>query len=277
MSEKDAEYPEGEGPKGRRGQKSGQSRKASDRGPEEVFSAEAEADVGQVAWPYPESADLQPRGSLNREELRKSLPERQPLTADEMLERQKGFPEEGEIEFERSVIRIPFRLKGNARRPPGRRIDVMVFDAYMRLIREAPIRNGLGFRQFEFYIDAWELTNTYSQGLNADVTFTLSDTVQPKSLCVALQRDADFPAMIIYNAVYDIYLGKERLLEKQPGTAVATPVWSIPPRNVTVAFEKPFDSDLFYFSPGCCEGMRSISREEFDRGVTQALRVRGLE
>jgi len=190
-------------------------------------------------------------------------------------ERQSAFPEEAELEYERSVIRIPFYLKAKARTEAGRDVDIMAFDAYMRLLREAPIRNGLGLRQFEFYIDAWELNNTYSKGLNADVTFTLSDVVQPKSLCIALQRDADYPAMIIYNAIYDVYVGRERVLAQQAGTAVATPVREIPPRNTTVAFEKPFESDLFQFSAGTCEGMRSITREDFERGVREARRIRG--
>jgi len=191
-------------------------------------------------------------------------------------EPQKAFPEEAEIEYERSVIRIPFHLKERTGQEP-RKVDVMVFDAYMRLIRESPIRNGIGLRQFEFYIDAWELTNTYSKGLNANITFTLSKTDQPKSMCVALQRDTDYPAMITYSAIYDVYFGKERIIENQPGLAVATPVREIPPRNVTVAFEKPFESDLFSFSAGTCEGMRSITQEEFERGAAEARRIRGEE
>lgn len=212
---------------------------------------------------------------MTREELRATLPERPPIVPGEPRRRQSGFPEEPEVEFERSVIRIPFNLKGRVRGREQREVDVMAFDAYMRLIREAPIRNAIGLRQFEFYIDAWELTNTHSEGLNSDVTFTLSDTVQPKSLCIARERDSDYPAMIVYNAIYDIYLGKELVAEKQPGTAVATPVWEIPPRNVTVAFEKPFESDLFDFCPGSCEGMRGISREEFEVGAAEARRSRG--
>jgi hypothetical protein len=173
------------------------------------------------------------------------------------------------------VIRIPFYLKGA--QPGERRVDVMTFDAYMRILREPPLRNGLGLRQFEFYIDAWELSNTYSRGLNNDVTFTLSDTVQPKSICFAHQREADYPAMIVYNAVYDVYVGRERIIEKQPGTAIATPVHEIPPRNVTVAFEKPFESDLFAFSAGTCEGMRSIDAAEFQRGSGEGRRARGMD
>src|SRR2546421_12227612 len=132
-----------------------------------------------VAWPSAESTGALGRGAPTREELRESLPIQQPLKTQE---RQNTFPEEAVIEYERSVIRIPFYLKGRAKEA-HREIDILAFDAYMRLIREKPIRNGIGFRQFEFYIDAWELTNTYSKGLNADITFTLSDTDQPKSVC----------------------------------------------------------------------------------------------
>jgi hypothetical protein len=233
-------------------------------------SSEAERDVEQSqAWPTPESALHGGRTPQTLAEMRKSLKVRDPKSTDGREE----FPEEAELEYERSVIRIPFYLKRASKK--GRSVDVMNFDAYMRIIREAPIRSGLGVRQFEFYIDAWELTNTYSEGLNADVTFTLSDTIQPKSVCIALQRDADYPAMIVYNAIYDIYLGSERIVENQPGTAFASPVWQIPPRNVTVAFEKPFESDLFNFSAGCCEGMRSIDRKEFEAALKLAESIRG--
>jgi hypothetical protein len=225
------------------------------------------------AWPAPESAALPGRGAPTRDELRRSLPVR-PLLKPEDL-RQEGFPEDPEIEYERSVIRIPFYLKGKVGEEARRGADVVAFDAYMRLIRERPIRNGIGLRQFEFYIDAWELTNTYSKGLDANITFTLSDVPQPKSICLARQRESDYPALIVYNAIYDVYVGRERIIEKQPGVAVATPVWEIPPRNVTVAFEKPFESDLFEFSAGSCEGMRSITQDEFERGATEARMIRG--
>jgi hypothetical protein len=227
-----------------------------------------------VQWPNPESATRGSQGAATRDFLRQTLPVRQPLRPGAVAVRQIAFPEEAELEYERSVIRIPFTLKGAARAAAKRDVDIMAFDAYMRIIREAPIRNGIGLRQFEFYIDAWELTNSYSSGLNKNITFTLSDTVQPKSICIARQREADFPAMIVYNGIYDIYLGRERIVQNQAGTAFATPVWEIPPRNVTVAFEKPFDSDTFSFAAGTCEGMTAIAAAEFERGAAQARAVR---
>jgi len=223
-------------------------------------------------WPNPESAQIRGRQAATREHLRETLPVR---AVQRSAGKQTGFPDEAELEYERSVIRIPFYLKGKARTDSRHDVDIMAFDAYMRLLREKPIRNGLGLRQFQFFIDSWELNNTYSKGLNADVTFTLSDCEQPKSLCISLQRESDYPAMIVYNAIYDVYVGKERIITHQAGTAVAMPVREIPPRNTTVAFEKPFDSDLFSFSAGSCEGMRSINKEEFERGVMAARSIRG--
>ena len=227
-----------------------------------------------VQWPEPESAKLGSHGAFTRDQLREMLPVSTPLKPGTSKQPQTAFPEIAEIEFERSVIRIPFTLKGKAQAATNRSVDIMAFDAYMRIIREAPIRNGIGLRQFEFYIDAWELTNTYSSGLNKNITFTLSDAVQPKSLCIARQRESDYPAMIVYSGIYDIYLGKERIVQNQPGVAFAAPVWEIPPRNVTVAFEKPFESDLFSFAAGTCEGMTAITAAEFERGAAQARATR---
>lgn len=201
-------------------------------------------------------------------ELLERLPVREPDRSKE--EKQTEFPEYAEVEYERSVITIPLHLRSEERP-----VDVMSFDAYMRIIREAPIRNSIGYRQFEFLIDAWELTNVYSKGLDANVTITLSKTVQPKSICIALQRQSDYPAIIVYNAIYDVYLDRERVVHNQPGVAFATGVREIPPRNVTVAFEKPYESERFWFGSGCCTGMRSITAEEFERGATQGRSFRG--
>ena len=150
---------------------------------------------------------------------------------------QKHFPDHEEVEFEHSIITIPIILHGETE--PA---EVLKLDAYMKLDREEPVRNGLGYRQFEFIIDAWEL-HGYSKVLDAYITFKLSDTVKPKSLGVSLQKDRDFPAMIVYNAIYDIYLDDVKVGENLAGVAFATGVMEIPPRNITVAFHKPFAFD----------------------------------
>ncbi|HYN19318.1 MAG TPA: hypothetical protein VE078_00040 [Thermoanaerobaculia bacterium] len=210
---------------------------------------------------------------------------------------QKGFPEHAEMEFEHSIITIPIILHGDTE--PA---EVLKLDAYMKLDRERPVRNGLGYRQFEFTIAAWEL-HGYSKMLDAYITFKLSDTVKPKSLGVALQKNKDYPAMIVYNAIYDIYLDDVKVGENRAGVAFATGVMEVPPRNITVAFNKPFaferpgkegglkkitgkthDDTCFVqpcpcnedwcMGPGSCEDMESISSSEFEAGATKAASYR---
>lgn len=210
---------------------------------------------------------------------------------------QRGFPDHAEVEFEHSIITIPIILHGETE--PA---EVLKLDAYMRLNRERPVRNGLGYSQFEFTIDAWEL-HGYSKVLDAYITFKLSDTVKPKSLGVALQKNRDYPAMIVYNAIYDIYLDDVKVGENRAGVAYATGVMEIPPRNITVAFNKPFsftrptagsgirrkydkthDDRCFVqpcpcyeewcTGPGSCEDMESITSQQFEVGVAKAQSYR---
>jgi hypothetical protein len=228
------------------------------------------------------------------------------LLAAQKHQVQHEFPKHGEIEYEHSIITIPLVLHGETE--PA---EVLKLDAYMRLDREEPVRNGLGYRQFEFTIAAWEL-HGYSKVLDAYITFKLSDTIKPKSLGVALQKSKDYPAMIVYNAIYDIYIDDVKVGENLPGVAVATGVMEIPPRNITVAFNKPFAFERprsgrpgngrprnkyhteecpdgpcpckafgpcpctaeMCLDPGTCEDMESISEDAFKAGVAKATSYR---
>ncbi len=199
---------------------------------------------------------------------------------------QRTFPPQGEIEYEHSIITIPLILEGETE--PA---EVLKLDAFMKLVRGKPVRNGLGYRQVEFYIDSWELYG-YSRVLDAYFTFQVSDTVKPKSLVVSLQKDRDYPAMIVYNAIYDVFLNDVKIIDKQAGVAFATGVMEIPPRNITVAFYKPFslsaarrkDAKLnaklgdvdssFELDAGTCEDMTQITAEQFSAGLRQAREYR---
>jgi hypothetical protein len=199
---------------------------------------------------------------------------------------QRTFPDKAEIEYEHSIITIPLVLEGETQ--PA---EILKLDAFMRLVRGTPVRNGLGYRQIEFSIDAWELYG-YSKVLDAYFTFKLSDTVKPKSLVVSLQKDRDYPAMIVYDAIYDVYLNDVKIIDQQAGVAFATGVMEIPPRNITVAFYKPFslsaarrkdaklDAKLgevdssFDLDAGTCEDMTQITPRQFNEGLRQALEFR---
>lgn len=185
---------------------------------------------------------------------------------------QRGFPPTSEIEYERSIIRLPIYPPGPI--IPGRPSEIVEVTAFMKLVRGLPVRNRVGFRQFEFTIENWELYG-YSKLYDANITFTVSkDVIQPRSICIALQKEKDYPAIIIYNAIYDVYLDQKCIVKNQPGVAMARGVVEIPPRNITVAFQKPFMSQDIIFCPGTCEDMRSITKEEFLTGIRVGQAIR---
>jgi hypothetical protein len=165
-------------------------------------------------------------------------------------------------------------------------VEMVELTAYMKLVRDVPQRNSLGYRQFEFLIEEWELFG-YSELLGGWLSFTASDdVVQPNSIALALQKTSDFPALIVYSAIYDIYLDNVKLVSKRAGTAMGRGVVEIPPRNVTVAFTKPQKVTLgggsgaaasgptMEFCCGSCEDMQTITREEFEAGLAEARAVR---
>src|SRR5690349_3831287 len=135
------------------------------------------------------------------------------------------FPVEPGLELERSVVSIPIHI-GTDDMPA----EVLKLDALMKLRRAAPVLNSIAIRQFEFQIEEWELYG-HSSLLSSNVTFTLADTVQPASICMANQHNSDFPATIVYSAIYDVYLGNERVVRNQSGVAFAHGIKSIPPRG----------------------------------------------
>jgi hypothetical protein len=213
-------------------------------------------------------------------------------------DRKPQFPRYPEVEYERSVIRIPVRFPGEAK--PR---EIVELTAFMKLERERPVRNTIGYRQFEFTIREWELFG-YSESLGAHLSFAASqDVVQPKSLCVALQKTSDYPALIVYNAIYDVFLDGRKIISKMPGVAMARGVMEIPPRNITVAFQKPFaisrqalavhksggtisvekhhcddleidPNDPYCIDSGNCEDMVTITQEEFASGLKEARAIR---
>lgn len=191
------------------------------------------------------------------------------------------FPVGRQIEFEGSTISIPI----TASLPNGwistEHID---FQAFMRLELDRRVRNQLGRAQFEFNIAVWELYGksellTKKFGRETYITFTLSPKPQkqPRSICFANQEGPDFPATIIYNACYDVYAGREKMVDSQMGIAICTPITALPPRGVMVAFEKPFeDQELgISFGRGCCWGMHLLEAILFLAGVNRARAIRG--
>jgi hypothetical protein len=192
-----------------------------------------------------------------------------------------SFPVGRQVELEGSTISIPITVQLRNGWISTEEID---FQAFMRLELDRRRVNQLGRTQFEFDIAVWELHGrsellSEKMGEEASITFTLSPPPQkqPRSICFANQDGADFPATIIYSACYDVFVNREKIVDAQMGVAICTPVVEIPPRNVLVAFEKPFEDRLrgISFRPGCCWGMHWIGPLDFLAGVNRARELRG--
>ncbi|MCD9187496.1 MAG: hypothetical protein LUM44_13755 [Pyrinomonadaceae bacterium] len=191
------------------------------------------------------------------------------------------FPVGSQTEFEGSTISLPIMAQLRNGWISTEYID---FKAFMRLGLERRVVTQLNRTQFEFNIEVWELhgrSEILSEKFEMDayVTFSLTPPPQkqPKSICFSNQDGSDFPATIVYSACYDVYVADRKIVDAQMGVALCTPIMGIPPRNVLVAFEKPFEDRKIgiAFGRGCCWGMRTISPEEFLEGVNEARRIRG--
>lgn len=190
------------------------------------------------------------------------------------------FPVGSQLEFEGSTISLPITAQLKNGWISTEEID---FKAFMRLNLERRIISKLNRPQFEFNIEVWELygrSEILSEkfGTDAQVTFSLTPPPQkqPKSICFSNQDGYDFPATIIYSACYDVFVNDRKIVDAQMGVAICTPVVGIPPRNVMVAFEKPFEDRKLgiAFGRGCCWGMQTITESDFLEGVNTARKIR---
>lgn len=185
------------------------------------------------------------------------------------------------VEFEGSTITIPIQAQLKNGWISVEEVDLQ---AFMRLELDRRVKNQLGRTQFEFNIVVWELFGRSALlsekfGTDTYITFSLTPPPQkqPRSICFANQEGPDFPATIIYSACYDVFANKDKLIDAQMGVAICTPIVSIPPRDVLVAFEKPFEDRQrgIAFRRGCCWGMRTITGDDFLKGANRARELRG--
>ena len=99
-----------------------------------------------------------------------------------------------------------------------------------------------------------------------------------RSICIALQgpdlgrpiNSADFPANIHYSINYNVFVNESKMIEDAAGTAHADGIHRIPPRDVTVSFDKTHAGIVLEkylrLGKGHCTGMHTITREEFREG-----------
>jgi len=180
------------------------------------------------------------------------------------IQKQQGFIEKAEIEFEKSRLEVPVTFEGE-------HLETLIMDAYLKIDRSAPFTNLGGYRQFDFQILQWEV-HGYSEKLDKHFFFTLAEGAQPKSVCLSNQKGADYPAAIVYNALYDIYIDGEKIGSSMNGLGVGTDVMETPPRTDT-HFQKAFEHGPVATNSAACVAMSSITEEEF---VTETTKIANL-
>jgi hypothetical protein len=174
---------------------------------------------------------------------------------------QPEFPPNAQTEYEESELSIPVVANGEVK-------ETLKLTGLLRMERGEPITNAAGYRQFEFTIAQWECAG-YSDYLKEWVTISLSDGPQPRSVCLANQQNADYPAMIVYNAIFDVYAGKAKVSPGTTGLGVGADVEQIPPRN-HVHFQKAFPlGNGVETIAGTCADMATMSAADFERRAAE--------
>ena len=175
------------------------------------------------------------------------------------------FPDFEEVELEKSTVTLPLFYS-------GRFLEEVALDAVLRL-RRYPVSEGFGRRRFEFHIQQWEVAGR-SARLGCSLGFCLSDVPQPKSICIAGQPESDFPALIVYNGIYDVFVKGDRVLMNQIGLGVGTGVMQIPPRNISVSFDKPFSAGSLDVTAGNCTSMTSLAEADWQIELDRIIALR---
>lgn len=168
----------------------------------------------------------------------------------------EAFPPEPELEHEQSELNIPLLVDGEVQ-------EMLRLTSLLKMNRGTPITNAAGYRQFEFEITEWEVAG-FSEVLGEWVTITLADTPQPRSVCVSQTAGVDYPAIITYSAVYDVYVGKQRTEANVTGLGVGVDVMTIPPRN-HVHFQKAFGlGEGVEAINGQCQAMETVLPDNWE-------------
>jgi hypothetical protein len=176
-----------------------------------------------------------------------------------------SFPDFEETEYEGSVLRMPVYQDGKL-------VETLALRALLKVDRYVPT-TVLGHRQFEFLIREWEVIGK-SKAFGGWLSYNLSDTPQPKSVCRAVNADSDYPALIVYCALYDLYLNSKRVYANVPGLGIGKDVTEIPPRGIPVGFQKPFASGGLVVEAGMCTEMFSLGIDEYNAEVAEIRALR---
>jgi len=180
---------------------------------------------------------------------------------------QECFPAEAGIDYEITEISIPVYYEGE-------HVETMEGKAYLIIERYEPYKNLFNRAQLDFRVTTWEVM-AYCKTLDTNVFLTLSDVPQPRNTTLANQEGKDYPATIVYNAFYDVYVGTEKVLENQSGLGVAHEIYNVPP-GTTVNFQKIFDYKGLSFVAGACAcpTMNVLDTGKWEKEVQEILDLR---
>lgn len=155
----------------------------------------------------------------------------------------------------------------------GKELEKLDLTSLIAVRLGVPYTNRDGLRQFDFWIEEWEVFGP-SKVLEANFIITASEGVeQPKSVCTANEKGADFPADVVFNSIYDVYLDAKPVLQKVRGRGVSKRATMIPPDTPTI-IEHPFEIEGHPISKGACESAERITAEEFKEMVAKARALR---
>jgi hypothetical protein len=155
----------------------------------------------------------------------------------------------------------------------GRPVERLELASYMKVALGPAYTTRDGLRRFDFQVQGWEVFGP-SEVLGGTLIITLSPGVdQPTSVGTAISRDADFPAVLHFNAIYDIYLDHELVLSRYHGRGLARRVTTLPP-DVDVHIEHLFDVEHRPLSNGRCGSMEIITAAEYEEAAARSRALR---
>lgn len=148
------------------------------------------------------------------------------------------------------TVKLTNRLTGET--------EDLALSTMMKLRRSKPVRSNSGIRIVSVDLLTWS-SKGYSPMLQKTIEYKLSRGVlQNKSIIEGNSVDSDFPASMTFNALFDVYVGRQLVASGISGTARANNLSRIPPDG----------DDLFTVNKG-------VSFENYDL-VTMACASRFL-
>jgi len=184
--------------------------------------------------------------------------------------REGRFPDKGFIMYDRGTI--TFSVLDQA----GSLVEDLKLSSFMKIALGAGYTGKDGRRHFDFQIQGWEVFGP-SKVLGGNLIITLPQGVeQPMSTGTSQTRDADFPADLLFNAIYDVYLDHDVVLRRYKGRGFARRVTTLPP-DVEVHIEHLFDIEHRPLSNGICGNMEIITSTEYEEAAAKARALRGAK